>query len=218
VRGQPAAGGGRWVEVDPERLERWLDGFQERHGSIAVNAGDDRLLVAGFDGAIAELHPPPGAAAGVDLAEFVRAARAPRTLGLLLVRRGGAAVGVADGPRLVRSKVDAHYVQGRTAAGGWSQQRFARRRENQARAAVEEVALVAARLLLPEVARLAAVVAGGDRTMVDAVLADRRLGPLAHRVAARFLDVPEPRHAVLVEAVRRARSVVIRLVDPPPPG
>jgi hypothetical protein len=214
VGGQPAAGGGRWVEVDPERLERWLDGFRERHGSIAVNAAEDRLLVAGFDGALAELYPPPGAASGADLAEFVAAARAPRLLGLLLVRRGGAAVGVADGSRLLRSKVDAHYVQARTAAGGWSQQRYARRRDNQARAAAEGVALVATRLLVPEAARLAAVVGGGDRGMVDAVLSDRRLVPLVNRLADRFLDVPDPRHAVLVEAVRRARAVLIRITDP----
>ena len=41
------------------------------------------------------------------------------------------------------SKLDTSYVQGRTAAGGWSQQRFARRRVNQAKAAAEEAADIA---------------------------------------------------------------------------
>ena len=53
---RPAAGGGRWVSVEPARLPRWLDGFAERHGpyeSVTL-----RLVAA--DGAIAELHPPPG--------------------------------------------------------------------------------------------------------------------------------------------------------------
>lgn len=215
--GRPAAGGGRWVEVDPQRLDRWLAGFAERHGSIAVNPQQDWLLVAAFDGATAELHPPPGAPPGLDLAEFVALANRERTLGLLLARRGGAAVGLAEGARLVRSKVESSYVQGRTAAGGWSQQRFARRRENQARAAAEGVADLVARLLLPEAGRLAALVTGGDRRTLDAVLADRRLSPLTPRLADRFLDVPDPRQAILVDAVRRARAVRIRVLDPPPP-
>lgn len=216
MRGRPAAGGGRWVEVDPQRLPRWLDGFAERHGSIAVNPHQDRLLVAAFDGAVAELHPPPGAPPALDIAEFVTVANRERTLGLLLVRRGGVAVGLAEGDRLLRSKVDSTYVQGRTAAGGWSQQRFARRRENQVRAAVEGAADIAARLLLPEAVRLAALVTGGDRRTVDRVLADLRLAPLTGKLSERFLDVPDPRQATLVDAVRRARAVRIRLIDPAP--
>jgi hypothetical protein len=110
--------------------------------------------------------------------------------------------------------VDSRYVQGRTAAGGWSQQRFARRRENQARAAAGDAADLVARLLLPRAAELAALVAGGDRRAVDAVLADPRLAPVAALRVERFLEVPEPKLAVLEAAVRQARSVRIRLVDP----
>lgn len=203
------------MEVDPERLARWLDGFAKRHGAIAVDPQPDQLRVMAFDGAVAELHPPPGSVNGRDIAEFVAAATRERVLGLLLARRGGAAVAIAEGPRLIRSKVESAYVQGRTAAGGWSQQRFARRRANQARAAAEGVADVAARLLLPEVGRLAALVTGGDRGMVDSVLADRRLAPLAAKLSDRFLSVPNPRQAILADALRQARAVRIRLLDPP---
>ena len=102
------------------------------------------------------------------------------------------AVGVAEGADLVVSKVDTRYVQGRTAAGGWSQHRFARRRDNQAKAALGDAADLAVRLLLPEAATLAALVCGGDRRAVDTVLADRRLAPLVPLRAERLLDVPEP--------------------------
>ncbi|HZN16836.1 MAG TPA: acVLRF1 family peptidyl-tRNA hydrolase [Micromonosporaceae bacterium] len=214
--GRPAAGGGRWVEVDPERLERWLAGFAERHGSIAVNPTEPTLLVAAYDGAVAELHPPPGSPPGHDIASFLSAVTVPRQLGLLLARRGGVAVGLAEGGRLLSSKVDSQYVQSRTAAGGWSQRRFARRRENQARTAAAQAADIAVRVLLPAAGRLAAVVAGGDRRTVDTILADRRLAPVAARLSERFLDVPDPRHAVLVEAVRMARAVRIRLTEPDP--
>jgi len=41
--GQGAADGGRWVEVAPERLARWVATFAERHGAISVEPG--RLAV-----------------------------------------------------------------------------------------------------------------------------------------------------------------------------
>jgi hypothetical protein len=58
-------------------------------------------------------------------------------------------------------------------------------------------------------------VTGGDRRTVDAILGDRRLEAIATLVDDRFLDVPEPRLAVLRDAVAAARSVRIRVIDPP---
>jgi len=104
-------------------------------------------------------------------------------------------------------------VQGRTAAGGWSQQRYARRRANQAKAAAQSGAEAVAALLLPAAGTLAALVTGGDRRTIDTVLADPRLAPLAALRTDRFLDVPEPRRAVLAAAVEQARAVRIRITD-----
>jgi Actinobacteria/chloroflexi VLRF1 release factor len=204
---RPAAGGGRWVDVAPERLPRWLENFAARHGGYTA----DGLHLVAADGATADLEPPPGAS-GVRTVDDLGAA--PCRLGLLLARKGAVAVGIADGDRLVSSKVDTHYVQGRTAAGGWSQQRFARRRDNQAKAAAADGAAIAERVLLPEVRTMAALVCGGDRTAVDAILAAPALAPLAALRARRLLDVPEPRHAVLVAAVAQARAVRILICDP----
>jgi hypothetical protein len=214
MSGRPAAGGGRWVEVDPGRMPRWLAGFAERHGDWVVTGVAGALELRAGDGASAQCHPAPGTPAFTGVDEFLAAVRTAGRLGLLLARRGAAAVGVAEGDALVTSKVDSRYVQGRTAAGGWSQHRFARRRENQARAAAGDAADLVARLLLPRTAELVAVVTGGDRRTVDAVLADPRLGPVAALRAERFLEVPEPKLAVLEAAVRQARAVRIRLVDP----
>jgi hypothetical protein len=211
VVGRPAAGGGRWVDVDPERLARWLDGFAERHGETAVTPAPDGLVVTAADGEVAECHLLTGTAP--DLETLVAEAVRPRRLGLLLVRRGGYAVGVAAGTQLAASKVGSRYVQSRTAAGGWSQQRFARRRENQARAAAGDTADVVARLLLPE--KLDALVAGGDRRLVDDVLADPRLTPLRGLRVERFLDVPDPKLTVLKTAVTAARTVRIRVIAAP---
>ena len=56
-------------------------------------------------------------------------------------------MGVASGDRLTAHKVGTRYVQSRTAAGGWSQQRFARRRANQADGLVGAAVEHAVRLL-----------------------------------------------------------------------
>jgi len=213
---RPAAGGGRWVDVDPERLSRWVDGFAARHGPLEPVVTGYGVSLRADDGTVAELHAPPGVTGYRNLSTFVAAAIAPRRLGLLLARKGAAAVGIAVGDKLETSKVDTSYVQSRTAAGGWSQQRFARRRENQAKAAAGDAADLAARLLLPEAGSLATLVCGGDRRTVETILADRRLAPLAALRAERHLQVPDPRHAVLLDAARAARAVAIHLPPPSP--
>jgi VLRF1 release factor-like protein len=205
-----AAGGGKWVDVAPERLSRWLENFANRHGAYR----EEGLTLIAADGATATWTTPPGAAEAATMAELLEVAQTPRRLGLLLARKGAVAVGIAAGAELKTSKVDTHYVQGRTAAGGWSQQRFARRRGNQAKQATADGAGIAGRLLLPDVRDMAALVTGGDRSAVDAILAAPPLAPLLPLRAERFLDVPEPRHAVLVSAVAGARAVSVLVREP----
>ncbi len=208
VKARPAAGGGRWVEISPARLKGWLDGFYGRHNG----ATEDALTLTGAsNGDTATLHPPPGLDGVADIDTLLQGLARPPRIGLLLVRRGAAAVGVADGTTLESSKVERFYVQGRTAAGGWSQQRYARRRGNQTDAAVEETAGIAARVLSGHT-DLAALVCGGDRPMIDLVLEDPRLERLAALRHPHLLEVPEPRLAVLEEAVVTARKVRIHLV------
>ncbi|BCJ50914.1 hypothetical protein Asp14428_23890 [Actinoplanes sp. NBRC 14428] len=207
---RPAAGGGRWVDVPPERLTRWVENFGSRHGGHTIQG----LMLTGTDGATAEVFAPPGVPEVDDLDGLRDRAMTPRRIGLLLVRKGAVAAGVAEGATLVASKVDTHYVQGRTAAGGWSQQRFARRRDNQAKAAAADAGAIAGRILLPHVATLTTLVTGGDRTAVDTVLAAPHLAALLPLRHERFLDVPEPRRAVLEDAVALARAVRILVRDP----
>ena len=207
---RPAAGGGRWVAVPAERLQRWLDGFAARHGHVTRSAAERQVRLVAEDGAVAEVEVPfPPLVDG--LVEHVLR---DRRVGVLLVRLGGCACGVFDGPDLVASKVTVRQVHGRSAAGGQSQQRFARRREGQVRVALQSAADTAARVLLPAAPTLDAVVVGGERTAVDAVLADRRLAPLGPLVTGRLLDVPDPRQAVLESSYDGLRAVWIRVVDP----
>ena len=110
-----------------------------------------------------------------EVAPLTAAAGPPASWGVLLVRKGGFAVARLAGADLVEHKIGQRHVQGRTKAGGQSQQRFARRRDNQARQAYEAAAEHAARIL----SGVPLVVVGGDHAAIDEVLDDARLRAVA---------------------------------------
>ena len=114
-------------------------------------------------------------------------------------------------------------MHGRSAAGGWSQHRFARRREKQANEALEAAADAAVAIFgtwqesrgagLPagprpgqqgaaseRGTRLDAVVLGGDKRAVAELRDDPRLLSYFELATDRFLTVPDPKLAVLEEA------------------
>jgi Actinobacteria/chloroflexi VLRF1 release factor len=294
----PASGGGRWVEVPPERLVSWIVTFGQRHGGAGpvrlVPGAEAHRPVAALaftaaDGATAECHPPfpplrwpadapgtapggpgpapdrpapgtaagtaadaPGTAAGTaadapgtaadapgtapDAAgaaggapdgpaadaeaaaeAMVAHAAADRTVGVLLVRLGGYAVGVFSGspPRLTSSKTGRRPVHGRNAAGGRSQHRFARRRENQAATALRAAADAAVGVFGPYGADgLDAVVLGGDKRSIAGLRSDPRLAEYLDRATDRFLTVPDPRPAVLSDIPSAYLAIRIRLTEP----
>jgi Actinobacteria/chloroflexi VLRF1 release factor len=203
------------VRVAPERLGRWLDGVADRHGPFAEVRDDDGVLrITCADTTTVALRAPFGWSLAPPLiASFTAQAMESRRAAVLLVRRGRWAVGVFDGRSLVVSKVDARLVQGRTAAGGWSQQRFARRRANQTDAVVAAAADTATRVLVPHVAGLAGLFTGGDRGLVDDVLADPRLGVFA-ALRREAIEVGEPTKAVLLAAPEQFRAVDVHIVEP----
>lgn len=206
----------RLVEIPRRRLPRWLSGFAERHGDPAVDARPDTVVLTGADGAVATVTVP---FSPLDVRRdrpyggLLDHVAVDRRVGALLVRRGGYAAGVFLGERLVDSKVGSRHVQGRTKAGGWSQQRFARRRDKQAREAFDAAADAAARVLAPAATDLVTVVCGGDRRAVDAVLADPRLAPVVRLAERRLLAVPDPRRRVLETLPETFLAVRIELTD-----
>jgi hypothetical protein len=216
--GRPGAQ--RWLDVSPERIEGWLVSFTMRHGSTSAAVDDRREIVTvrAADGSIAECHTPfpPLTAVGCSPAHLAAHAGADRTVAVLLVRLGGYAAGVFSGapPRLVASKVGSRLVHGRSAAGGTSQHRFARRREKQAREALEAAADCAVGVFGPVSGELDALVLGGDKRAMAALRDDVRLRPYFDIAVDRFLTVPDPRLAVLQGTPRLFRAIRIRLTEP----
>jgi hypothetical protein len=213
--------GPRTLSVDARRIERWAGGFRERHGSVEAAADADAVTLTAADGATAVLHVPyqpwavPDPASGPDVVAALAAhAQAARRVPVLLVRRGGYAVAVVEDGTVAASKVGSRYVQGRTAAGGWSQQRFARRREGQTQALLDAVAQVAGRVVVPLAGD--ALATGGDRTLVDRLLADQRLRPLAALPRGPHLDVGDPKSDDVKALPAALRQIKITLTEPVP--
>jgi hypothetical protein len=213
------------VGVPAGRLARWVQRFVADHGRPAVTVTAEGLVLLAPDGTRAEVvagitpwtpTPRPGSCADpaqeVDdlVASLVGHLLADRVAAVLLVRRGGYAAAVLVDGRIAVSKVGSRYVQGRTAAGGWSQQRFARRRDKQTDELVGAAADVSVRVWSTATG-MELLVTGGDRPLVDRVLRDPRLKAIAALPRARHLAVGDPRADVLRSVPDLVRSVRIRL-------
>lgn len=190
---------------------RWIDGFADRHGPYEPTVTTTEVTLQARDGSVAIIEVPFPPLGGSRIADLIAHVKRERRIGVLLVRRGGYAAGVFQGTELVASKVGSSYVQGGTKAGGWSQQRFARRRANQATAAFAAAADVAVRIIGNE--PLDAVVLGGDRGAVRDVLADRRLEHLEALVTPPWLEVKDPKLRVLAAAPDQFLTARIRISE-----
>lgn len=213
-RPRPAAGGGIEVEISADRIVSWVNRFAGRNTGVAeLSAHPDRLEIRGGDGTLATVEVPFGPMV-IGPREPVEALvdhlDAIGLLGLVLVRGGAHSIGTAKDGVVLSSSTDRAYLQGRTAAGGWSQQRYARRRGHQLTASLADSAASVARLLLPFVGRLGGLVLAGDGPALRRVMAEPTLEPLRQLPSRMFGDIPEPRRVVL-DAVAQ-RSLVVRIV------
>jgi hypothetical protein len=238
-----AGSGGKWLDVSPERFVGWVASFAVRHGvfpnaggaedigaagtlgvepALVMATDSDHVTFTAADGAVARCHPPfaeslpvlDGTPATI-AATIAAHAMAERTVGVLLVRLGGYAAGVFTGypPALADAKVGSRPVHGRSAAGGWSQHRFARRREKQVNEALQAAA-DAAVLIFGRGTRLDAGVLGGDKRTAADLRDDPRLAPFLGLATDRFLTVPDPKRVVLLAAPKLFLAVRIWLTEP----
>ena len=202
----------RRVDVSVDRLDRWVAGFAASHGASSWSLDGSTYLLTGADGSWARLRAwKPASLLPPDLSLW---SESPHRLGIVLIRRGGYAVGLTAGAALVAHKCGTKYVQGRTAAGGQSQQRFARRRSNQADELVGAVADRCVAMLASE--RMDALVVGGDKQLVEQTLDVSRLHALGRLPRREFFDIPDPRFSVLQSVAERARAVTITVHNSPP--
>jgi hypothetical protein len=135
-------------------------------------------------------------------------------LGVVLLRLGGYSVGVFEGERLLTSKTGTRFVKGRHRAGGQSQRRFERRREEQARELFDKACSVVATRFADYEKQLDYVFLGGDRLTLRSFLKRcEYLQGLADKTLGRVLSVAKPRYEALRSAptqIWKTRVFVVR--------
>lgn len=230
----------RHLDLTAERLPRWWAKFHSDHPGVRVSATGGALVLTSTDGSIAHFTGwlPITGITGDDDAHR-QLTTSPASIGVILLRRGGYSIGLARDGQLREHKTGTRYVQSRTAAGGWSQQRFARRRDNQADDLVRTAADHAVRILAPVVGApgppdpagrpspavssparpspagpAAGLAVGGDGFLLEKLLADPRLAGLRDLPRREFSGIPDPRFTILSEVVRRCQQVGVAVYNP----
>lgn len=193
------------ILLSGDRLYRWVANFEKNHGPVSLQA-NGTLTGEAEDGAsfIISLPFDRPYHGGAAVADFLAANEPPPSWGLLLARKSGFVVARLLGNELDGHKVARRHVQGRTKAGGQSQQRFARRRDNQAKA-VHTSAAGHAHELLSDVSEL---VLGGDRFAVEQILSLARINP---RQVSRWVEFHEARRSSLDQAINDAMSLSVQI-------
>ncbi|MFJ4286580.1 Vms1/Ankzf1 family peptidyl-tRNA hydrolase [Paenarthrobacter nicotinovorans] len=187
-------GGSRTTVVSATRLHGWVERFTASHGTVAQDLDDGGLLLRAADGAKALLRAPwpadgrPGRGS-TELERLASLANQERALGVLLVRKGGYALAAASGPTILTTKSGSRFIDARTTA------------EHAARIFANH--------------RIEYLVTGGDRALVEQVLAQPPLKTVSGRTRLPFLDVQEPKSAALAKAAADACSIRISVTDPP---
>lgn len=213
------------VDVPFGRLAGWLRGFVTRNGEITsvdytphtITATTSRGGSAQITGAwdpVAVANPGPGHT----IEDIVTACSPPHHAAVVLVRRGGFSLGSVhiDGAALdvQASKTGSTYVQGRTAAGGQSQQRFARRRANQADKLVKS-AQTAAQRVFDGISGPDILITGGDRPLIEDLLGRATMSWARSIERLVHVPVPTPKRRILDDAVTTATSLRIQVDNAP---
>ncbi|GAA5229674.1 Vms1/Ankzf1 family peptidyl-tRNA hydrolase [Arthrobacter cryoconiti] len=191
----------RFTFVPAGRLDGWVERFSSAHGGCdTLTDTDDGVRLNMKDGTLAVLSPPwpddgrPGK--GPDLLHrLVSLASQERTMGIVLMRRGGYAIGVASS-----GKLQAHKCGGK----------HAQPKKNNS-TLILKAAEDGSRVFSANTFEYLAT--GGDRELVKAVLSESVLRAYTLRPRIDPLQVGEPNLAVLSKAAADFASIRVRVTD-----
>lgn len=193
----------RTTLLTPDRLLGWVERFLAAHHGLATTLDtDDGLLLRSQDGSSALLSPPwpddgrPGRGANV-LERLASLSSQERRIAVVLVRRGGYALGVAVGGTLLVHKAGTVSTRSRGADAGAAVA---------ARAAQEAAKIFAGQ-------SFEYLGTGGDKPLVEAVISAAPLRVLATRPRLAPLAVADPTMTVLRQAATDFCSIRVRISD-----
>ena len=158
------------------------------------------------------------AVVGWDAGFLMSTLQRERDIAVVLLRLGRFAVGVFRGPKLIASKTDTRYVKGKHKAGGTSQLRFQRIRENQARALFVKTCEMAKRVFGPYEDSLHHLALGGEKyTLLGLRERCPYLVRLKKGLLPRVLEARVPNFETLQKCGPRLYESMLLEVSPPVP-
>ena len=167
-------------------------------GVAAFRVGDHGIAIVPAFPLSADRLPAGMLSAGINDASLRAILDSDYLVGVALVRLGRYAIAVYQGRRLLVSKTDTRYVKSRHSAGGTSQQRFRRVRENQIHRLYAKASQVLTQQWQPYAGRLDYVALGGEAATINGFVKEcpllTRLAPIT--LPGR-LDIREPNRASL---------------------
>ena len=134
----------------------------------------------------------------------------PLHVGIVLIRYGYVAVGIAHDENLVISKTESRWVPNKHRAGGQSANRFKRSREKWAREFFDKASRLATERFGDYPHRIDYLIFGGDRHVINQFLQRAKLpNGLDERVLGRRINTLRPNRNALKDAVRQAWSSTV---------
>ena len=171
---------------------------------VLWSAGQKCLVVPAFPTAETQITQT------LDLAQIRARLEKELVIALVLVRLGSYAIGVSKGETLLTSKVGTGLVHGRHRQGGSSAHRFERHRDKQIEYFMTRVCQHTREQIEPYARSLDYIVYGGAKTTILTLQKQcPLLGNLKTPELPPLLDIPEPRQAVLENAVTRVWSSTV---------
>ena len=153
-----------------------------------------------------------------DRAALLEAINPPLHVGIVLIRYGYVAIGIAFDETLQVTKTDTRWVPNQHRAGGQSANRFKRSREKWAREFFDKASRLTIERLRAYPHRIDYLIFGGDRQVIRQ-FQQRTAFPdnLSGRILTRRLNPSRPNRAALDEAVRQAWSSTLYELGNPAP-
>jgi peptide subunit release factor 1 (eRF1) len=126
----------------------------------------------------------------------------PAKIGIILVRLGFYALGIAENERLIAHKTGTGLVHGRQRQGGSSANRFRQRRVEQTHHFLERVVVHAKEMFESQARTLDYFVYGGARTTITELMKHSIFfKQFKNRLLPPLLDIPNPHFEVMEQAV-----------------
>ncbi|EFW91148.1 peptide chain release factor 1 [Haladaptatus paucihalophilus DX253] len=129
-----------------------------------------------------------------DLTPLVEAVTPNETFGLIVIERGGAAIGRLVGERIIPIRTFESQVMGKSRAGGQSAQRFERDRERQVHEFFQQVGDIATEAFTGDEGTVTSLVVGGTLATAKRFVSD---GYLDHRLRNRLLGTYSVEYATV---------------------